>query len=565
MVSINICRILGEACKRSSMPAKKARENNLDYLWVDTCCIDKSSSAELSEAINSMFKWYMESANCYVFMDDVTLQEDGFMDNFANSRWFTRGWTLQELIAPHGLFFFDQDWNYMCSRDQIASRLEEITGITETILRRAHTFPRLKTPLLGGRKPLCPGCGHLDEVKRELAEEPISRKMTWAADRRTTRPEDASYSLMGLFDINMPLLYGEGENAFRRLQEEILQKSPDQSILTWTEPIGEDQDLFHKPYLPKGPSSFRFAVRRPVPNLLERGDIITTTRGLEIDVLLGPCAIRYKHTSSPTLDKEHFMAVLSCAVDRNPLPRVAILVEPFTPGDPDTAYTRVRNRLLIQLHPNGRPSIWATGVQGVEFKNAFLDYDPRKLSPRRILLAAIRPMRYHLKQRLIVSVVAPEISMAHAETKHWTPSHDTKILYKARRGVGTLSLGGASYVGNGHSGFFVLWGVPENPDHGDFVSWLETWGSFLRGNHSEASPSSLEWHTFRKALEQYMRVQTADLSAKISEIGLKVKVNVQATEFLGRTTYRLMLDIQGWRDSPVSVVKCLKVVDSDWT
>ncbi|EEU35568.1 uncharacterized protein NECHADRAFT_17698, partial [Fusarium vanettenii 77-13-4] len=212
---------------------KRARQDNLDYIWVDTCCIDKSSSAELSEAINSMFKWYKESASCYVFMDDVTLQGDGVMGNFDESRWFTRGWTLQELIAPHGLIFFDRHWKYMCSRDEIASRLERVTGITQSILRRRHILPPAETSHRYDYRSKCPGCGQIDEVKTDLAEEPISIKMKWAAKRRTTRPEDTSYCLLGLFDINMPLLYGEGENAFGRLQGEILKKSPDQSILTW--------------------------------------------------------------------------------------------------------------------------------------------------------------------------------------------------------------------------------------------------------------------------------------------------------------------------------------------
>ncbi|KAH7254672.1 heterokaryon incompatibility protein-domain-containing protein [Fusarium solani] len=347
---------------------QKAKLNNLDYIWVDTCCIDKSSSAELSEAINSMFKWYKESVICYVFMDDVTLQEDGVMRNFDSSRWFTRGWTLQELIAPHGLFFFDRGWNYMCSRDVISSRLEEITGITPSILQRAHIFPPSDTAhnwnIPGVR---CGRCQDGDEVETQLAEEPISRKMEWAADRETTRPEDTSYCLLGLFDINMPLLYGEGENAFGRLQEEILKKSPDQSILTW---IARSGERLHKPYLAKMPSEFQFAVRRPEKTAIERGDIIATPRGLEIDVLLGPCTIRNKQGSSFMLGREQ-LAVLSCVVAADPLPRVAIFVEPLTPGALDTAYTRVHNYLLIQLDPATEPVIFERDEFGFEqFKDA---------------------------------------------------------------------------------------------------------------------------------------------------------------------------------------------------
>lgn len=339
---------------------EKARQNKLDYIWVDTCCIDKSSSSELSEAINSMFKWYKESADCYVFMDDVSLREDGTMQNFEKSRWFTRGWTLQELIAPHGVIFFDADWKYMCRRDQVASRLEEITGITRSILQRAHAVPPRETPLFPNLRQLCPGCGQDDDVKRELAEEPISRKMGWAAYRKTTRPEDTSYCLLGLFDINMPLLYGEGKNAFWRLQEEILKQSPDQSILTWT---ASTSGGVNKPYLAELPSAFQFDVRRPEKTLLERGDIIATARGLEIDVLLGPCSIHDKKNKSPISERLQFMAILSCAVAPDPLPRVAIFVEPLTPGALNTAYSRVHTHLLILLHPSAEPLVLSTNFR----------------------------------------------------------------------------------------------------------------------------------------------------------------------------------------------------------
>ncbi|KAI8654192.1 HET domain-containing protein [Fusarium sp. Ph1] len=561
----------------------KARQNNLDYIWVDTCCIDKSSSAELSEAINSMFKWYMESSNCYVFMDDVTLQEDGVMGNFDDSRWFTRGWTLQELIAPHGLFFFDRDWKYMCRRDEIASRLEEITGITQSILQRAHIFPPPAAPHPWTEpKFQCPGCGHIDQVKAELMEEPISRKMIWAANRVTTRPEDTSYCLLGLFDINMPLLYGEGENAFWRLQEEILKKSPDQSILTWTD---DSSNRLDKPYLPMMPSAFQFAVRRPEKTLIERGDIIATARGLEIDVLLGPCAIRDKKDPSP-MEQKKFMAILSCAVAPDPLPRVAILVEPLTPGAPDTAYTRVHNLLLIQLYPAAEPSILAAVISTktmevqdpvrtvlrreiIEIQDAVVEYDPGKLSPSRILLAAIRPARGHFKQRTGVYIVAPGIERVKINVRQWTPSGDAMISYERPsswgEGRSTLSIGGAWQLANDHFSFFVLWGVPSNSANGDFVTWTETWESFLQGNLSDASPSSLEWRTFGAGLQQYVGKHRGTLSPYVSEPGFKVKVNVNTNEFLGRKTYRVILDIEGWEDSPVSIVNCLQVVAPDWT
>ncbi|RBA09112.1 hypothetical protein FPRO05_14352, partial [Fusarium proliferatum] len=88
-----------ESCCRA------ARENGFEYIWDDTCCIDKTSSAELSEAINSMYRYYQEASICYGYLADIST-----VSEIPNSRWFTRGWTLQELIAPRSMIFFDKDW-----------------------------------------------------------------------------------------------------------------------------------------------------------------------------------------------------------------------------------------------------------------------------------------------------------------------------------------------------------------------------------------------------------------------------------------------------------------------
>ena len=176
------------------------------YVWVDTCCIDKSSSAELSEAINSMYKWYQNSNACLVYLSDI-YQEERFEQNIENlkrCRWFRRGWTLQELLAPKTIYFHDRDWVYIGSRLDMSGILSKITGIDETSLWN----PRGAS---------------------------IAQKMSWAANRQTTRIEDKAYCLLGLFDVNMPLLYGEGDKAFKRLQLEILQSSSDESIFAWTD------------------------------------------------------------------------------------------------------------------------------------------------------------------------------------------------------------------------------------------------------------------------------------------------------------------------------------------
>jgi hypothetical protein len=185
---------------------ERARSQFLDYAWVDTCCIDKSSSAELSESINSMFRWYALSTACYAWLEDW----NGMYESMHASRWFTRGWTLQELVAPETVDFLDQDW--ACH------------GSKSTLGKIVSTISRIDLDVLQGRQP--------------LSEVPVGRRMSWAALRDTTRPEDMAYSLLGIFDINMPLLYGEGQKAFLRLQEEIARTSSDLSLFAWSIPQG---------------------------------------------------------------------------------------------------------------------------------------------------------------------------------------------------------------------------------------------------------------------------------------------------------------------------------------
>lgn len=171
-------------------------------LWMDTCCIDKSNSSELSEAINSMYVWYKESALCIVYLDDVVKGKRGC--ELARSKWFKRGWTLQELIAPEDVLFFDKDWTVLGGKKDLALLITDITKVDTYVLQT----------------------GNMDGIC-------VAKKMSWAAKRETTRVEDRAYSLMGIFGVNMPTIYGEGEEAFIRLQEEIMKRTDDQSIFAW--------------------------------------------------------------------------------------------------------------------------------------------------------------------------------------------------------------------------------------------------------------------------------------------------------------------------------------------
>jgi hypothetical protein len=185
----------------------KAKSDGHDWVWIDTCCIDKTSSAELSEAINSMFNWYRNAMICYAYLADVGSDENPatLASAFRSSKWFTRGWTLQELLAPYEVAFLSMDWREIGTKYGLSTVIADITLIDKQAL-----------------------------ITGNWADASVAAIMSWAAKRRTTRVEDEAYSLMGLFDINMPLIYGEGRNAFYRLQLEIMKSSDDQSIFAWT-------------------------------------------------------------------------------------------------------------------------------------------------------------------------------------------------------------------------------------------------------------------------------------------------------------------------------------------
>ncbi len=179
--------------------AKQAAVDGLEYFWVDTCCIDKKNAVELGAAINSMFRWYQNAARCYVYLSDVSKPDNGVDDQraweeaFRNSRWFTRGWTLQELIAPRLVDFFSSEGGRLGNKLELESQIYEITGITNKALRGDA-----------------------------LSNFSIKERRSWAERRNTTIEEDAAYCLIGIFDVSMVPNYGERrDQAFRRLEDEI--------------------------------------------------------------------------------------------------------------------------------------------------------------------------------------------------------------------------------------------------------------------------------------------------------------------------------------------------------
>lgn len=236
-----------------------ASRDGLRYVWVDTCCIDKTSSAELSEAINCMFGWYENAEVCYTYLADVPSRETWDLDSpggsFENSRWFTRGWTLQELVAPSRLVFYATDWSRIATRHELAMAVSSLTGIHWSFLRdedvkdggdTSHAEEAQASQSTSPEQPrlwdLIDVAGALParirprtrrSIAASLRSASIAERMSWAAKRQTTRVEDIAYCLLGIFGVHMPLIYGEGRQAFIRLQQEIMRQSDDMSILAW--------------------------------------------------------------------------------------------------------------------------------------------------------------------------------------------------------------------------------------------------------------------------------------------------------------------------------------------
>ena len=233
--------------------------DHFEYAWIDTCCINKESSTELSEAINSMFRWYKQAGRCYAYLNDVSPSADQgqLYANMRRSQWFERGWTLQELIAPSYVVFLAKDWTEIGCRKSLSALISETTRIDESVLQGDTHLQRFST----------------------------AKKMSWASGRVTTRREDIAYCLMGIFDVSMPLLYGEGDKAFIRLQEEIMKVSDDQTLFAWeSSAVSSDHP---SGLLARSPVGFRNSGNIiPFKFTKETTPYWVTNRGIRLDSLL---------------------------------------------------------------------------------------------------------------------------------------------------------------------------------------------------------------------------------------------------------------------------------------
>jgi hypothetical protein len=215
---------------------REAQRCGFDYVWIDSCCIDKTNNAELSESINSMFQWYSEADLCLVYLADfdANATDNELVSMLHSARWFSRGWTMQEIIAARAANFYDRAWNQFGTRESLRDILAYITNIDVEVFAPPEGPDALSTRDL------------LDAI-------PVGRRMSWAASRQTTRPKDMAYCLIGLFQVNMPMLYGEGgEQAFIRLQEEIMRDRNDLSLFAWR---AKDSST-HRGILARSPDEF---------------------------------------------------------------------------------------------------------------------------------------------------------------------------------------------------------------------------------------------------------------------------------------------------------------------
>jgi hypothetical protein len=275
-----------------------ARQLGFAWVWIDNCCINKASSTEESESINSMYTWYRDAQICITYLSDVKLDAAPEQSNqnppkiFQKinsdqpSEWFFRGWTLQELLAPRKMNFYDTNWTYMGTKDSLAQEIENITGISPAYLTNAVPF-----------RDAC-----------------IATKMSWMAGRKTTREEDIAYGMLGIFSVFLAPRYGEGMTAFMRLQQNLQTRTSDESLYAWRMPQPSDVKSFgieRNPGMTWGPGEW--GLLAPTPHWFRGCGNVTidggpwinrtvdsfrpTPEGLRMEVFLSPSERKRMYTA----------------------------------------------------------------------------------------------------------------------------------------------------------------------------------------------------------------------------------------------------------------------------
>ncbi|KAJ9133713.1 hypothetical protein NKR23_g10575 [Pleurostoma richardsiae] len=317
--------------RKIELALQQTRRDRLQWLWVDTCCIDRSSSADLSEAVNAAWRWFAESAACYVYLSDCSATNDPGSKDFLRARWFTRSWTLPELLAPRSITFFAENWTQIG-----VGSMQTDLGVLESVY---HVTKIPRDVLTGTLRPwdFC-----------------ISQRMSWASRRMCSRVEDLAYSLFGLFEVNLPVMYGEGRRAFIRLQEHIFHQHPDDdTVLAWC--VGElsQRTLNIGGLWAESPADFAESGSiRPVERAKE--PLKLTAEGMLLD-LRPPVEIKYRETLHLYCDDKPFhelIVCLNCGDDkgRRVMLPIALAEGPAERNKP-RAYCRIMTRGL-DLRPS---------------------------------------------------------------------------------------------------------------------------------------------------------------------------------------------------------------------
>ncbi|KAI0149578.1 heterokaryon incompatibility protein-domain-containing protein [Xylariaceae sp. FL1272] len=445
--------------RKLNVSAQQAQKDGYRYVWIDTCCIDKGSSAELSEAINSMFSWYACAKVCYAYLIDVDKETAGAKGRpyprspgdhvlpqeptqgtsshgIQGSRWFKRGWTLQELVAPSHIRFYDRNWQNLGSRETLAGQLADITGIDRDFLSRSEGGPR--------------GFGQTP-ISAILTSFSVATRMVWASKRETTRLEDTAYCLLGIFGVNMPLLYGEGEKAFRRLQEEIIKNSTDTSILAYTEK-GQDFNL-----LASHPRSFHMSPA-------------VWTWGREMPrMLLGQHQITVDMVICPTFDvksrrniKHMYFGVFDCTYADEALFRPAILIQLLS-ANPLTFMRREHSELFL-IGPNSDVA-FTTALYWGYTQLSGLEYGVRTSEATRAtitLRAQSQRSEWCSLPTLFIQPLSQDLNHEYYVDDSVPSRNGMQIAHEpvySAHGVTDITHGILSFFDGHHSRFLMTWGT----------------------------------------------------------------------------------------------------------
>ena len=471
----------------------KARGDGFAWIWIDTCCIDKSSSAELSEAINSMYHWYQSAGICYAYLADVPALQTPDLDTLQNyltkSLWITRGWTLQELIAPAKVEFLCADWqraeaiavkSNQNEHLEFCQLLSRITGVDVDVLRGTKSRTALE----------------------------IAVRMSWASERVTTRPEDIAYCLLGLFDVSMPLLYGEGgKKAFIRLQEELMRNSDDQSLFVWT------QKTENPPIRgPLAESPAEFASSRDISsfsNWTRSLPYSMTNLGLQIS--LPVISIASQSLNVPGKYATTHIGVLNCVRQRRRKERLAIGLCRLTPkGD---QYARV-NVETFQMYRN---VVKSDDIKTIYIRKQILEVDT-SLADAYIIDVPKLPKGFKIK-----SVWPPD---------DWD-SKERCIRVKSPNKPGVT---GALQVGDSKSSFAILFGPRDKTTlHPEYSAIQVTY-------KSPFDDYCKLWEKRLRSLKSLTLFSSYSEKSITTHLGkLQVKVNVSAFDHLGQKAYRVLV------------------------